>query len=297
MKHATQQINIQPPCNQLVIDWCLKKLQQANRHIKTDLLKELGTWIAYVITYQYRYEEQIVDSGYDISVHAHATEEPYNLDYYETVKDFLQECNGNTVATYVSGCGFQTETYENDVLNWVEEKYNTWLIELIEAIALRKQSAPPEVIHYVDFLIMTDQEFWLARVWDDFLYYLTEFYELFIYEFENMNLKFVYRKYLPLAQQQYLAEEKARQEKQLLAKQQERISRQIARCFKLLCPTNEKITMNKKEIVYQVLDKLSQSPQNFTKLEVARFVHSPHFANQVSNRLRELCRAKLNVLF
>lgn len=279
-------------CSPLVIDWCLTQLRQIEQHNKPVLLKKLGTWIAYVITYQYRYEEQIIDSGYDISAHAYATQEHYDLNCYETVGDFLQECNGNTIATYLSGFGFRTESYENNVLNWVEEEYNAWLVELMELITQGKPAAPVEVVSYVKLLQLEDENFWLSRVWDDFFNYLVEFYEKFIKEFANMNLKFVYRKYLALAQQQYITQAKSFEVEQLLAKQRQQLSQRIERYFQLLCPIAEKITMAEKEIVFQVINKLSQPPQNFTPPKIAVFVHSEYFATHVSNRLKELCRIK-----
>ena len=292
MKSVKSQNHIQSPCSQLVIDWCLIQLKQIEHHKKPTLIKELGAWIAYVITYQYRYEERIIDSGYDISVQAYATQEHYDLDCYETVGDFLQECNGNTVATYLSGFGFRTESYENDVLNWVEEEYNAWLIELMTLIAQGKQPAPVEVVNYVKLLQKEDKALWLSRIWDDFLKNLVELYENFIKEFENMNLKFVYRKYLALARQQQVIKAKNLAEQQLLTKKREQISQRIERYFKLLCPIHEKMTMAEKEIVFQVVNKLSQPPQNFTQLEISYFIHSPYFAIHVSNRLKELCRIK-----
>ena len=292
MKPVKSQNDIPSPCSSLVINWCLTQLKQIEQHKKPVLIKELGTWIAYVITYQYRYETKIIDSGYDISAHAYTTQEHYDINSYETVSDFLQECNGNTIATYLSGFGFRTESYENNVLNWVEEEYNAWLVELMERIAQGKQLAPVEVVNYVEFLQQEDEEFWLSRIWDDFLKHLVEFYEKFISEFANMNLKFVYRKYLALAQQQHTTTTKTIEAEQLLAEQREQISHRIERYFKLLCPTSKKITMAEKEIIFQVINKLSQPPQNFTPQEVSVFVHSEYFATHVSNRLKELCRIK-----
>lgn len=293
MKSVKSQNQIQSPCSQLVIDWCLTKLKQLEQNKKPALIRELGTWIAYVITYQYRYEEKIIDSGYDISAHAYATQERYDLNCYETVGDFLQECNGNTIATYLSGFGFRTENYEHDVFNWVEGEYNAWLVELMTLIAQGKQPAPLEVVNYVELLQMEDEKLWLSRIWDDFLKNLVELYENFINEFENMNLKFVYRKYLALAQQQQVTKVKTLEEERLLAKKREQISQRIERYFKLLCPIHKKMTMAEQEIAFQVINKLSQPPQKFTQQEISYFVHSSYFATHVSNRLKELCRIKL----
>jgi len=108
-----------------------------------------------------------------------------------------------------------------------------------------------------------------------------------------MNLKFVYRKYLALAQQQQVTKVKTLEEERLLAKKREQISQRIERYFKLLCPIHKKMTMAEKEIAFQVINKLSQPPQNFTQQEISYFVHSSYFATHVSNRLKELCRIKL----
>lgn len=59
-----------------------------------------------------RYREEVVDSGYDVSIHARATDQGHRLSDYATVQDFLNEPSGETVATFISGSGLTAQRLE-----------------------------------------------------------------------------------------------------------------------------------------------------------------------------------------
>jgi len=62
---------------------------------------------------EYKYDTYDIDTGYDVSTYPQKTNEHFNPNDYKTVGDFLEECTGNTVATYVSGNGIDVERYES----------------------------------------------------------------------------------------------------------------------------------------------------------------------------------------
>lgn len=79
----------------------------------SNIIKELNSKLLEIIKNNSKYEVEIVDVGYDVSEHARPTGKRLDIHDYLTIKEFLEELTGNTIATYVSGAGLRAETYED----------------------------------------------------------------------------------------------------------------------------------------------------------------------------------------
>jgi hypothetical protein len=86
------------------------------------IYQNLGIRLTRVVLEVHHAEEVVIKSSWDRSYYAEMTNEPFCLDQYETVEDFLQaERRGNSIATRSFGHGITTEKY-------MEKFQENWLI-------------------------------------------------------------------------------------------------------------------------------------------------------------------------
>jgi hypothetical protein len=96
-----------------------------------ELERLVGTWIAYTVRFAPRYEVEYVDVGYDCSARVNPTNEVLRTVPLTTVEDFLEQPNGQTVATYESGAGLGASSYSDDLSEQVGDAVYAMVLKLI----------------------------------------------------------------------------------------------------------------------------------------------------------------------
>lgn len=274
--------------------WFRKKLNQLALQGKGSFIQELCTWMVDIIQHEYRYEVEWIDMGYDCSAHAWCTHEGYNLADYQCVGDFLQECNGNTYPTFMSGMGLTTETFEEDLERRVESHYSELTAILIKTIHKGDELAPSPVLAYISEMNMEEESYWWfenEQQLEPLEILCWELTAAFMDEFKQMDMRFVHQpKYIQLATQMHLERLSSFQERVLQQQQYEVIAQRVDRYFALLCPTQKKLGMPQKAIAIDTLRKLSEPPQNLTTETIYAYLMSDYFAARVSKKLFGLCQ-------
>lgn len=93
--------------------------------------QEISDWFAFSILYDQKRDIHYNDCPYDHSGTLHS-DGSFCLDDYKLLSDFLEEYNGHTRATYVSGMGLSHETYFSEF----EELIETYVNKLVEPLKL-----------------------------------------------------------------------------------------------------------------------------------------------------------------
>lgn len=131
-----------------------KEMEELIKQMIPDLRKELSVpdgfiaeqiliEIARYALFENKSEVEVVDLGYDLSSYGYKTNKRFKLSNYKTVGDFLDEPNGETEATHVSGMGFTAKTIKSEIFEFAEDLHSEvvekWLeehnIEVDERIA------------------------------------------------------------------------------------------------------------------------------------------------------------------
>lgn len=81
------------------------------------VLELLEAWLSKRSTFEARTE----DLGYDVSTRSHATGERPNLEKIETLGVWLSQATGQDVPTFQSGSGMRAETWEERLIQGLEE--------------------------------------------------------------------------------------------------------------------------------------------------------------------------------
>ncbi len=124
----------------------LKILEDQGHHI----YNQIGSWISDKAINGEAFEEYDVDLGYDISTYAQGTGRHHKISNYETVGNFLDTPNGQTIATHISGHGLAPDTLLTDFEQHCLEISRIWL------------DSQPEMINVDD-----DQQWSVHNKFDD----------------------------------------------------------------------------------------------------------------------------------
>lgn len=109
----------------------------------SDAYEQLGVWLVDIILSNHRYEQRVVDCGYDVSYYPYRIDEAYPLEDYDTVGDFLDhELTGNTVATYCSGSGIAPETLRAAAQSLAAELFSEWIYARFPVLRLDNVEEP-----------------------------------------------------------------------------------------------------------------------------------------------------------
>jgi len=277
-----------------VNNWFHNALYQLALQRKAAFIQELCVWIVDIIQYQYRYEIEWIDAGYDCSSQAKCTHEGYNINDYQMVSDFLQECNGNTYPTFISGMGLATETFEEDLERQVEAHYYKLMSDLVKSLYTGEKTASASVIDYISTINVQDEEDWRFEnelVFEPLEMICWELLSAFIEEFKQMDMRFVYQsKHVQLATQNYLKQVDLYQQCILQKQQDDAIAQRVDRYFTLLCPIRTKLEMSQKTIAIETLKKLPKPPQNLTIEEIWIYLTSDYFSARMSKKLLNVCQ-------
>jgi sulfite reductase alpha subunit-like flavoprotein len=106
--------------------------------------KDIGDWITDWALNETMSISVIEDCGYDCSTRGVETNKKYDIYAYQTVGHFLDEPNGQTIATYESGSGLCADIISTDFNYFVSELIEEWFYNEANKIEL-----PKEIIRYV----------------------------------------------------------------------------------------------------------------------------------------------------
>jgi hypothetical protein len=104
-----------------------------------------------------RFDVRVEKSPWDTSSYPEPTGEACAFHSYDMVADFLDEPNGNTIPTYMSGSGMAVETYRKLLEEAVSSEFHRWVFSWIKNFRndlLADLSYPPSVLE------MSDDDFW-----------------------------------------------------------------------------------------------------------------------------------------
>ncbi|MGO0063467.1 hypothetical protein ACTID9_26275 [Brevibacillus fluminis] len=110
------------------------KFQILLNRLAVDLAYDFIFRPKYIVTHEF-------DSPWDYSGTLLRLDEGFSLDDYPCIGDFLEEYTGNSIASYISGCGFFHDTYE--------EKYEQLISEFIF-------DCYNEVLSHIDVQVLVD---------------------------------------------------------------------------------------------------------------------------------------------
>jgi hypothetical protein len=96
-----------------------------------ELLDSLKERVRDIFRSAERYDVEYINTGSErrpnIEISINPTGCKHRLEDYETVKDFVDECNGNMRASYESGFGFYPEDYNNGLGAELQDRVYTYL--------------------------------------------------------------------------------------------------------------------------------------------------------------------------
>lgn len=102
----------------------IKSCAKKRAHWYHEWFTEIATWFSYTIQYSTAHKVSYdSDPPWDCSGRTVETGS-FDLSQYKTFKEFQEEYTGNTKASYMSGCGFFHETYEEELLYQLEEFFS-----------------------------------------------------------------------------------------------------------------------------------------------------------------------------
>ena len=201
-----------------------------------ELFKDVASEFAYQILYESKYYvTHRDDPPWDCSGETRRDERGYVIDTYEMLGDYLEEYNGNSEASFVSGCGLFHKTRKDDFEEILDEHAALWVKEAIrEIITSEDKSKFLEFLFEQKYTDIEELEIVSVKNDDDELIEVItnglygECNIDLIYEqidrLEKVNTRFLYGKGEKIAQEQRALEIKIEKEKA----QQEEIERQQA---------------------------------------------------------------------
>lgn len=243
------------------VNLALASLQTELEKPDNFFLEQLRIWVADQALHGVRYGQVIVDVGYDVSAAAETTGESFDPDQYETVSDFLEEINGNTVATYKSGSGLWTETLEDDFLDEARELLSNWA-------------------HRFD--LSCDE-------WDDLgdeIYYLEIDEQHLLDMLASENLAAIVEQYRGSAEKLELERQLKAKSRQAEKQALDQLAAETAVSFFQATPDCDKFVISRKSELLGLLNALEARLGVDGKQSVSAFVHSRHL--NVSNKLRSI---------
>lgn len=102
--------------------------------IKNELMSDGGEleqacyrWIQQVCREYSAANIKVVDCGYDVSSFGRRTGEPIDASAYQTVEDFLEYPTGESVPTFMSGCGMAAQTYSDLLEEFIRDQIWEWM--------------------------------------------------------------------------------------------------------------------------------------------------------------------------
>ncbi|RAL20812.1 hypothetical protein [Thermoflavimicrobium daqui] len=159
-------------------------------------VNQVAKWFAYTLSTQSKYMvSHKHDPPWDYSGQLINTNQSFDLNDYPQLQDFIEEYNGHTLATFLSGCGFHHVTYSEEL----EELTFTWISGLLEDLIIEMFSSLP--YEQLDQIITTIND---EQIFYDLLYTLS--FEL-IEKVSPMNSKILFELGKELAYKQ-MAQEK-----------------------------------------------------------------------------------------
>jgi len=239
------------------------------------LMGALEAWVADTALNTYRYVVRHENSGYDYSTSAESTREGYDLSKYQTVNEFLEEPNGDTVATYVSGSGLRAARLDESLDDEVRNVHHKWIISQPEVMALDPDAR--DVLCWE----MSD-----AIVYESLEHELTEPLKAqpFI-DVVNRHRAEAERREAERETRRQIAAERARRSAELA-------ERTYARFRLLNAQGPTKFESPQRKRLEQLLQRLEASLGDEGRAMVAAFVRSSPFERITSNSVRERLKAK-----
>lgn len=239
---------------------------------------QLGLWIAdhalngtcSVIDY--------IDSGYDYSSYGRRTNEPYKVEDFETVEEFLEEPSGNTNATFISGSGFAAEELSEEFEREVLDALTTWVSQ---------QHRKKYGLEVADFDLPGWQEFW-DLVCDERLdgVYWHEV-------FAPKRLADVVNKHRAEAEELQRQREIERAEQERIARAKAEIAERVHRRFMLLVGRRKaRFTIPGKPKILRLLRRIEANLGPNGGKDVAIYIRYLAFKTFASNRLRSELQAE-----
>ncbi|MCG7337036.1 hypothetical protein MHZ95_17385 [Sporosarcina sp. ACRSM] len=102
------------------------ELKETVRRTEKELMTLFPSRLSYdLLTGQKRYLSHELDPPWDHSGHLFTKlgDARFTIEQYGKVGDFFEEYTGNSIASFVSGCGLFYETYEEKYEGWMEEQF------------------------------------------------------------------------------------------------------------------------------------------------------------------------------
>ncbi|WP_093229030.1 hypothetical protein [Thermoflavimicrobium dichotomicum] len=122
-----------------------------------DYLHQVAEWFAYTLQTKPKYMiTHEYDPPWDSSGKLIHAKQPFQLSDYPLLQEFIEEYNGCTYATFMSGCGFRHETFREDL----EHLTISWLNGHLEDLIIEHYSfLPPEKLNELLTAIFDEQLF------------------------------------------------------------------------------------------------------------------------------------------
>jgi hypothetical protein len=222
--------------------------------------EHLGVWLADCFLHNHKAVSEVVNSGFDISSYGCTTNEPFDINDYELVQDFLKEPTGHTLATFESGSGFASQTYQD-----------LFFEEAAAAIA--------DWIHSHNIPDTLEDDFWECLDDNDLGDY--QLWE----HFSSLSLSAVVSRYRRQAEEN----ERERQRNAELHKVQAAVQKDLAaRTWPLLEPLLSRAKYDKAQLrdLTAILDRFEKELGENGPVEIAVLVQSEYVARRVGNSVR-----------
>ena len=200
-----------------------------------ELFKDVASEFAYQILYESKYYvTHRDDPPWDCSGETCRDERGYDINNYETLGDYLEEYNGNSEASFVSGCGLFHKTRKDDFEEILDEHAALWVKEATkDIITSEDKNKFLEFLFELKYTDIDDSEILSAQNDDELVDAI--FNGLYgecnidliseqMDRLEKLNTRFLYGKGEKIAQEQRALEIKIEKEKA----QQEEIEKQQA---------------------------------------------------------------------
>jgi len=210
-----------------------------------------------------------LDLGYDCSDYPTPSHQPYQVEDYVTVGDFLQEATGQTVATHLSGYGLYAETLED----WVTREIDSELFELLKTMALEYLSVEDELDSEAEDILAENVMEWGCQSLE---------------QLKPVSLSWMLKSHRVQAELRQAGQiEQSRLDAQK-RESNEQIARWVHHQGRFLL-TQAKYNMAQHEQLFSALDSLAEMV-SATELDI--YLHSPWFQKISSNRLQQLAQAR-----
>ena len=113
------------------------KLKRATGEVEADIMSQFPSMLVYnLLTGVKRYITHDYDPPWDCSgsLYSNPTNNRFHVQQYDKVRDFFVEYTGNSIASYVSGCGLFYETYEEYYWEWMEQEFRSAQWSVVESL-------------------------------------------------------------------------------------------------------------------------------------------------------------------